>query len=330
MSIAGAVLITAKAFGALIRLGETVAKKIPGDSIMEALGRELDGFEETVGGVEAAYNGLANSADQARSAMQGVSDVLRAQTDPAFALIEAQRGLSDAQAAAADATKKYGANSRQAADANIALAKAALQMQGAAESAGTAFNGAMTPALRATLRAAHLTEAQIDSVERSMRSAANAGKAFGRGYVARVSVLGLGGVQGAAGAARRAIAAIPSQKNVYINVIARGSGLAYRASGGNVSGAEGAGVATAATGGQRGGMVLVGEAGPELVRLPFGSSVIPNGQTQRMMSEGSKGGDGAVQVVMEFAGNLDSAFATAFMKLQQAGQLRFKAQYVTG
>jgi hypothetical protein len=33
-------------------------------------------------------------------------------------------------------------------------------------------------------------------------------------------------------------------------------------------------------------LALVGEAGPELVRLPYGSTVIPAGQTQRMLSEG--------------------------------------------
>ncbi|WP_062434992.1 hypothetical protein [Herbidospora daliensis] len=33
-------------------------------------------------------------------------------------------------------------------------------------------------------------------------------------------------------------------------------------------------------------LALVGEAGPELVRLPYGSTVIPAGQTQQMLSEG--------------------------------------------
>lgn len=48
------------------------------------------------------------------------------------------------------------------------------------------------------------------------------------------------------------------------------------------------GASTAATGGARGGMTLVGEQGPELVRLPWGSTVIPNGQTSSMM-KGSAG-----------------------------------------
>lgn len=46
---------------------------------------------------------------------------------------------------------------------------------------------------------------------------------------------------------------------------------------------------TKASGGPAGGMTLVGESGPELVRLPFGSSVVPAGQTAGMM-----GGSGGV------------------------------------
>jgi phage-related protein len=53
--------------------------------------------------------------------------------------------------------------------------------------------------------------------------------------------------------------------------------------------AHGGEVSTAAVGGARGGMVLVGEQGPELVRLPFGSSVHSNPDTQRMLA-GAGGG----------------------------------------
>lgn len=46
------------------------------------------------------------------------------------------------------------------------------------------------------------------------------------------------------------------------------------------------GIVGAAGGGPRSNMTLVGEQGPELVRLPFGSSVIPAGQSRNMMSNG--------------------------------------------
>jgi phage-related minor tail protein len=54
-----------------------------------------------------------------------------------------------------------------------------------------------------------------------------------------------------------------------------------------------------ATGGIVGGsgLTMVGERGRELVRLPAGSSVIPNGQTEAMMSGAGRGGaGGALQV----------------------------------
>lgn len=57
------------------------------------------------------------------------------------------------------------------------------------------------------------------------------------------------------------------------------------------------GVVGAAGGGPRGGMTLVGEQGPELVRLPYGSQVIPAGTSAAMMSSG--GGGGSMTVVVE-------------------------------
>lgn len=97
-----------------------------------------------------------------------------------------------------------------------------------------------------------------------------------------------------------AIAAIPTSKTVTIKVHATG-GAAYRVEGatgdllggmahGGIAGAgsswPGMAVASAATGGARGGWTMVGEHGPELARLPFGSTVIPNGTTRNMLSGG--------------------------------------------
>lgn len=84
-------------------------------------------------------------------------------------------------------------------------------------------------------------------------------------------------------------------------------------------------VRTMAGGGNRGrGRTLVGERGPELVSLPPGSQVTPTGKTQAMLAQsGSGGGGGAVQV--SFAGGLDSAFATYFMKLVREGKITVRA-----
>jgi len=62
-----------------------------------------------------------------------------------------------------------------------------------------------------------------------------------------------------------------------------------------------------ATGGIAGGLTMVGERGRELVRLPQGSTVIPNGTTEAMMSGASGGGygGGATRVLFDTTGAED-------------------------
>jgi hypothetical protein len=50
------------------------------------------------------------------------------------------------------------------------------------------------------------------------------------------------------------------------------------------------GIIGAATGGARGGLTWVGEQGPELARLPYGSTVYPAGQSRQMAMAGGGGG----------------------------------------
>lgn len=62
-------------------------------------------------------------------------------------------------------------------------------------------------------------------------------------------------------------------------------------------------VGAAATGGARGNLVQVGEHGRELVRLPFGSRVMSNPDTERMLSGGGGGSAGGGHVVIEWKGD---------------------------
>jgi hypothetical protein len=63
---------------------------------------------------------------------------------------------------------------------------------------------------------------------------------------------------------------------------------------GRVIGEAHGGIIGAATGGVHGGLRMVGEAGRELVRLPYGSTVVPHGQTEAMM--GGSGGGGEMHI----------------------------------
>lgn len=107
--------------------------------------------------------------------------------------------------------------------------------------------------------------------------------------------------------------------------------MLVRASGpARASYAHGGNVGAAATGGGQGGPTLVGEAGPALVNLPYGSSVMTNSNFNSMVAGGFGapvgGSGGAVQV--KFSGDTDSAFATYFMRLVRIGKIQIKAQAV--
>lgn len=62
-------------------------------------------------------------------------------------------------------------------------------------------------------------------------------------------------------------------------------------SGPAVRGEAHGGIIGAAFGGVHGGLRMVGEAGRELVRLPYGSTVVPNGQTEAMLAGAGRGGN---------------------------------------
>lgn len=66
--------------------------------------------------------------------------------------------------------------------------------------------------------------------------------------------------------------------------------------------AVGGPIGTAATGGPRGRDVLVGEGGREIVRLPYGSQVMSNPDTERILAGGGGRGGGGVTMIDLFIG----------------------------
>jgi hypothetical protein len=71
---------------------------------------------------------------------------------------------------------------------------------------------------------------------------------------------------------------------------------------GGLFGFETGGIAGAASGGVQGGLRMVGEHGPELVRLPRGSMVYPNSNVSGMMGGGG-GGDGSSTLYFDRSGS---------------------------
>ena len=92
-----------------------------------------------------------------------------------------------------------------------------------------------------------------------------------------------GGALGAIGSIIDAIARIPRYVSTVHSVTRSGGG-----SGGG--GFAAGGVSGAQAGGARGGLAVVGEQGPELVRLPFGSRVFPASNTSHMRDRQPAGG----------------------------------------
>lgn len=89
------------------------------------------------------------------------------------------------------------------------------------------------------------------------------------------------------------------------------------------------GVMGAAVGGPQGGWAMVGEQGPELVRLPYGSTVMPNSNTMAALAGAGGYGAGPGGVIeLVFGGNLDGAFATAFMLLVRQGRIQIKQKAI--
>lgn len=74
-------------------------------------------------------------------------------------------------------------------------------------------------------------------------------------------------------------------------------------------------------GGPAGGWIGVGEDGPELLRVPNGSSVTPHANAMSALASQPV----EVSVKIEFGAGADGAFASAFKNLVRAGQIRFTA-----
>jgi hypothetical protein len=209
--------------------------------------------------------GLADGMTDAARAAQGHTDALvglaaemQAQTDPAFALLDAQDKVKESQKDLNEAIKEHGKDSKEARAASRNLAGAAVNLQGKVGALGETFDGNLSPAMEATMRAAGMTKKQIDGVRDEMNRARKAGGAYARNYSASVSVKG-------AAAARRSLYSVKD----IIDDIPRAVNIAMKITGvTNVSKAAHAVRKNArASGGPvaRGIPYLVGEHGPEMI-----------------------------------------------------------------
>jgi TP901 family phage tail tape measure protein len=133
---------------------------------------------------------VAGAARGERDALGALFTELKAETDPVFALIDAQKELGDAQKAYTDAVKAHGKSSKEARAADIDSAQAALALQGAVSNLSGTFNGKLDPAFAATLKAAGLTKGQIKDVEHAFGDVKKSADKYTGKYAANVSAPG--------------------------------------------------------------------------------------------------------------------------------------------
>lgn len=144
-----------------------------------------------------AQDKYATMADSAAGAARGeaaalsaLATQLKAQTDPVFAFLDAQDSLSKAQREYSKALRENGKNSSEAKAALRDLTGASITLAGNAGTLAQTFDGKMDPALRTTLKSAHLTDAQIKSVAAQFRQAKSDGDKFAKDYKANTSAPG--------------------------------------------------------------------------------------------------------------------------------------------
>lgn len=216
---------------------------------------------------EQAHKDAARAIEAQRSALQDLADELQSQTDPLFAVLDAQQDVTEAQSRYNKALKEHGQRSPEARAALARLGEAALGLNGKIAEAAGGFDGRLTPAMRTALRNAGLTAGQMDRLERELVGAKNAAEDWAGTYtqtlISRRIIRGPGGQ----------------------NLSAGGGGRQAPMAHGGIRGA--------ASGMIGEGLTWVGENGPELLDLPPGAQVHSNPDARRMAAGASGGGDGA-------------------------------------
>ena len=256
------------------------------------LGEDTDTLAEKNKGLESSMFEVTEAAFVEGNELTNLAEDMRAQTDPAFALLKAQEDLAEAQTKAAEAAGVHGKNSKEAKAALRDLAEAAITLESAAGGV-TDSNGEMSDALRGTFRAAGLTEEQIRTLEGQFRDAKRSGDNFAKTYKAKIDA-STETAEDRIKHVQQLLKQVQS-KQISVDVLVNDSRLNKVANtldrfGGAY--AHGGIVGQAANGATSGGLTLVGEQGPELVSLASGSRVWSAGDSARMMSQGGGGGGG--------------------------------------
>lgn len=268
--------------------------------VAKAMIDAADGTHHYASAAEAA----TAAAKGEKNALDDVATAIKAQTDPVFAVVNAQKDLTTATDAYNTAVKKHGRNSTEAKVADQQLANAALDLEGNVGKLGSSFNGKLTPQMIATFKAAGLTDRQIRGLAAQFAAAKKKGDAFAKDYEATVTV-----------------------KQNFINTgkpvssIQATGGFSFvgRAAGGPV---------------RKGQPYIVGEHRPELFVPDGNGTIVPslNGVSRGGGGSSPAGAGAATAVIVVDPSRGDADFARAIAKMLRTDS-SFRAtvkQYVNG
>lgn len=283
----------------------------------EASSADAVNVEKLAEGATAA----AESQDALAKATSEAVDAIKDQIDVALGGRDAARGYQEAIDEASESlhdngktlditTEKGRANS----EALDRIAKAALDQAEAVRRAGGSeqdYRGQLERSRGQLIRTAE----SFGMSKTAARQYANQILGIPKKYDTRVKLDAAGALE-TAREVRYAIGRIKG-KTVYVNIrettFRSAEDIAHSRGEHRAGGVAGGG---AAAGGARGGMVLVGEEGPELVNLGAGAFVRTAGATRSMMAGAASGGGGMATLEINSAGgDLDELFLRVIQRI---------------
>lgn len=138
--------------------------------------------------IAGGFDDAAESISATNSILIRHRDSLRAQTDPMFALLDAQGENAEAQREYNEAVDEFGRKSPEAREAFLNQAQAAVALQGAVAEASGTVEGDLSPAMRAALIAAGFTKEELKRLEGEFDRARRAGEKFEGNYFANIKI----------------------------------------------------------------------------------------------------------------------------------------------
>lgn len=310
---------------ALIQANSTMATLT--DSILNqenaALG--LSGAQLTLTGAESAYNDAVKahgkSSQEAREAYQQEQQAI-------MGVVAAAGAKAKADDDEAIQNGKQITASQEAMDQSIAERKEVMNLIGQYALAGKAIPSALSSVaagMEHTSASAVTTAAEVDNVNSRLKALPPGKKitvdALTSQAEQELEALGYKVTHLKNG--KITITAVDNVSGVVNQIVRMNSGKTIRVNVVTQNVATGPYVRMQASGGaSSGGTSIMNERGPEAVRLPTGSTVIPAADTARMFGSNPGGSGSTTDMAFSFMGNIDSVMATAIMKLFRQGAIQ--------